>query len=100
MKFTVFQKNKKLIVVINKIDAILLSEENTISEILKNTKKFLELNEIDNYDVYVYSAIYYKLKRDDIPKIIISSINMRETIQQSQFILSKHLPQVLWGLQE
>ena len=58
-------KNKKLIVVINKIDAILLSEENTISEILKNTKKFLELNEIDNYDVYVYSAIYYKLKRDE-----------------------------------
>ena len=29
------------------------------------SKKFLELNEIDNYDVYVYSAIYYKLKRDE-----------------------------------
>lgn len=58
-------KNKKLIVVINKIDAILLSEENTISEILNNTKKFLELNKVDNYEVYVYSAIYYKLKRDE-----------------------------------
>ena len=58
-------RNKKLIVVINKIDAILLSEENTISEILNNTRKFLELNEIDNYDTYVYSAIYYKLKRDE-----------------------------------
>ena len=58
-------KNKKLVVVINKIDAILLSEENTISEILNNTRRFLELNEIDNYDIYVYSAIYYKLKRDE-----------------------------------
>ena len=67
-------QNRKLVVVVNKIDAILLSEEDTISEILNKTKKFLELNKINNYEVYVYSAIYYKLKRDvllpkfDIPK--------------------------------
>lgn len=58
-------KEKKLVVVVNKIDAILLSEENTISEILNKTKNFLELNKIENYEVYVYSAIYYKLKRDE-----------------------------------
>lgn len=58
-------KEKKLVVVVNKIDAILLSEENTISEILNKTKIFLELNKIENYEVYVYSAIYYKLKRDE-----------------------------------
>lgn len=58
-------QNRKLVVVVNKIDAILLSEEDTISEILNKTKKFLELNKINNYEVYVYSAIYYKLKRDE-----------------------------------
>lgn len=66
---------KKITVVINKIDAILLEEEDTIQGIKKKCSKFLRKNNITNFDVFITSAIYFKFLRD---KKSLSLINKRK----------------------
>ncbi|MGL6065740.1 MAG: dynamin family protein [Cetobacterium sp.] len=55
--------DKKLKIIINKIDKIYLSEDDSLEEVEKNFIKFLEINKIENYDVFFYSSIYFELSK-------------------------------------
>lgn len=52
---------KPLIVVVNKIDKIHISEESTDDEIKSSVDKFLKMLGITNYKTFLYSSIYFSL---------------------------------------
>lgn len=60
---------RKINIVVNKIDKIYLSDEDTVEEIEKNLLKFLNNEKVSNYNIFIYSSIYYELiKKNDLTK--------------------------------
>ncbi|MGL5126460.1 MAG: dynamin family protein [Fusobacteriaceae bacterium] len=60
---------KKINIVVNKIDKIYLSDEDTVEEIEKNLINFLNNEKVSNYNLFIYSSIYYELiKKNDLTK--------------------------------
>lgn len=55
---------KKLTVVVNKIDKIYITEENTDDEIIKKVEEFLEKFGMKKYNIFLYSSIYFYLKKE------------------------------------
>ena len=55
---------KEIIVVVNKMDKIHISEESTDIEILNRVKEFLNKMEIKKIKIFLYSSIYFYLKKE------------------------------------
>lgn len=56
--------SEELIIVINKIDKIHFSEENTDEEIIEKTAEFLENIGIKKYKIFLYSSLYFVLFKE------------------------------------
>lgn len=55
---------KEVTIVVNKMDKIHISEESTDSEVLSKVKEFLDKMEMKKYKIFLYSSIYFCLKKE------------------------------------
>lgn len=86
-----FNSEKEINIIINKIDKILLSDNDSLEELKLNVIKFLAKNKIEKYNINFYSSIYFELiKNKKLDKKLQRQLNtLEEFIGKNKFLTMK-----------